>query len=149
MTLSIYLSARLILSYKFRSGILPRLAFFRERDEREMIIAGRAARNSFLTTLALLIFFLCLSAFQVAIYRVSPEQAKNGKTGMLTLGIDMNLIPTQENQMAEQPMVDYFRYKGLPFSNFAVILLLILWQIGSYNYFARRIESQNADPLEI
>lgn len=34
--------------------------------------------------------------------------------------------------------LDYFRYSGLPISNSAITLLLIIWLLGSFNYFAQK-----------
>lgn len=136
MSLSIYLSLRLLFSRELRAEVLPKLVLFKERDEREVLIAAKAARNSFLTTLALLIFLLCISAFQVAIYRVPAEQAINGKNGMISLGMNIGL--SQKSTLASEGTTDYVRYDGLPISNSAIVLFLILWQLGSYNYFARR-----------
>ncbi len=143
MLQTLYISARLILSNSFRDSILPRLAFFKERDEREALITGQAARHSFLTTLALLIFFLCLSLFQVAVYKLPPEQAVAGKTGTLTLGVNMDLLAQGQSAAHSSAGVDYFRYSGLPLSNTGIILMLIFWQLASYNYFAKRLNLQS------
>lgn len=143
MLFSLYLCLRLIFASEFRAHMLPRLAFFKERDERELLITAQAARSSFLTTLALLLFFLCLSAFQVAVYRVPKDLAVNGKTGTISLGVNMNLVGQSPIHGLEKAAVDLFSYSGLPLSNFAAILFLLLWQIGSYNYFAQRLRSEN------
>lgn len=148
MLFSLYLSLRLLLSAEFRSHVLPRLTLFKERDERELLITARATRNSFLTTLALLIFLLCLSVFQMAVYRIPKDQATNGKTGTITLGVNMNLTNSQPTNAQEISALDYVRYNGLPLSNSAIVLLLILWQLGSYNYFMRRLTNANVNILE-
>jgi hypothetical protein len=75
MTLAIYLSVRLVVSGAFRDKVLAKLTFIRERDERKVVLAGKAAKATFLTSLAILIFFFCLSCFQVSIYRVSPKRS--------------------------------------------------------------------------
>lgn len=140
MTFSIYLSLRLVFSRSFRAEILPKLTFFWERDERELQLSGRATRNSFLITLAILICFLCLSVFSVSIYRTSPENAVNGKTGTISLGFSLSLTPKSNisTDSKDKVAIDYFTYSGLPVTNTAIILFLILWQIVSYNYFMRR-----------
>lgn len=140
MLFALYLSIRLLASGDFRSQTLPRLSFFRERDERELLITARATRNSFLTTFALLIFLFCLSVFQVAVYRIPADQAITGKTGTISLGLNMSLL-NDSLKSGEQSALDYIRYSGLPISNTAIVLFLILWQLGSYNYFVRRRES--------
>jgi hypothetical protein len=138
MALALYLSIRLIFSNELRSNVLARMSLFKERDERESAVTAAATRNSFLTTLAVLIFLLCLSLFQVAVYKLPPEQALNGKTGTISLGLYFSPINSTEIGTEKSSKLDYFRYTGLPFSNSAVTLIIIIWLIGSFNYFARR-----------
>lgn len=142
MFLSIFLSIRLMVSGAFRDHVLARLTFIRERDEREVILTGKATKTTFLTSLAILIFLFCLSCFQVSIYRVPPEKAIDGKTGVVSLGLTCNLLETSKSAGAEDAVLrsrDIFSYTGLPVSSTALILGLIIWQIFSYNYQMRRL----------
>jgi hypothetical protein len=141
MALAIYLSVRLLISAPFRDQVLARITFIRERDEREALLTGKAAKTTFLTTLAFLIFLFCLSCFQVSIYRVPPEMAVNGKTGNVTLGLGFDLLnhSNQDRGKVAVPKEDIFSYRGLPLSSAAVILLLIVWQIIAYNCVMRRL----------
>ncbi len=141
MTLAIYLSVRLMVSGAFRDKVLAKLTFIRERDEREVILTGKAARTTFLTLLAILIFFFCVSCFQVSIYRVSPQEAIDGKTGRITLGFGFSLLANSKQVKPNDTVQkkDIFSYKGLPISSTTVILVLIIWQIISYNYSMRRL----------
>jgi hypothetical protein len=131
----------LMVSGPFRDQVLAKLTFIRERDEREAILTGKATRTTFLTSLAILIFLFCLSCFQVSIYRVPPERAIDGKTGMVSLGLGFSLLEHPKQEMAKDILErkDIFSYTGLPVSSTAVILLLILWQVISYNYCMRRL----------
>lgn len=138
MTLTLYLSIRLIFSGEFRANVLARVSLFKERDEREAAVTATATRNSFLTTLAVLIFLLCLSMFQVAVYKLPPEQAMNGKTGTISLGVYFNPLNPSSVGTEAPSQLDYFRYSGLPLSNSAITLFLIIWLLGSFNYFARK-----------
>ena len=140
MLLSIYLSIRLLASGSFRNLVLARLTLIRERDEREVMLTGRATKKTFLTSLAVLIFLFFLSCFQVSIYRVPPEKAVDGKTGMVTLGFGFNLLESSKKALPHEALqkTDIFSYTGLPVSSTAVILLLIIWQIASYNYSMQR-----------
>jgi hypothetical protein len=52
MTLSIYLSLKLIVSGLFRDQVIAKITFIRERDEREAILTGKATKTAFLTSLA-------------------------------------------------------------------------------------------------
>ena len=92
MVLALYLSVRLILSGPFRDQVMARITFIRERDEREALLTGKATRTTFLMTIALLIFLFVLSCFQVSVYRVPPDKAVDGKTGMITLGLGFSLL---------------------------------------------------------
>ena len=141
MVVSLYLSVRLMVSGPFRDQVLAKLTFIRERDEREAILTGKATRTTFLTSLAILIFLFCLSCFQVSIYRVPPERAIDGKTGMVSLGLGFSLLEHPKQDVAKDTLErkDIFSYRSLPVSSTTVILLLILWQVISYNYCIRRL----------
>ena len=141
MTLSIYLSVRLMVSGAFRGQVITKITFMRERDEREAILTGKATKTTFLTSLAILIFLFCLSCFHVSIYRVPPEKAVDGKTGMISLGLGFNLLEQSTQDRPEDAIQreNIFSYSGLPVSSATIILLLIMWQIVSYNYSIRRL----------
>ncbi|MDU0459475.1 MAG: hypothetical protein RW306_12185 [Geobacteraceae bacterium] len=146
MTLSIVLSIRLMASGSFRDQVLSRLTFIRERDEREVMLTGKATKTTFLTTLAILMFLFCLSCFQVSIYRVPPEKAVDGKTGFVTLGLTCNLLENSRQAGAHKEEFlkqDIFTYSGLPISSTAIILGLFIWQICSYNITMRRLTNKN------
>lgn len=146
MTLSIFLSIRLMASGPFRDQVLSRLTFIRERDEREVMLTGKATKTTFLTTLAILMFLFCLSCFQVSIYRVPPEMAVDGKTGFVTLGLTCNLLENSRQAGAHKEEFlkqDIFTYSGLPISSTAIILGLFIWQICSYNITMRRLTNKN------
>lgn len=145
MILSIVLSIRLMVSGIFRDQVLSRFTFIRERDEREVMLTGKATKTTFLTTLAVLIFLFCLSCFQVSIYRVPPEKAVNGKTGFISLGLSCNLLENSKQvggHNEEFLKQDIFTYSGLPISSTAIILGLLIWQICSYNVTMRRLTNK-------
>lgn len=144
MVLALYLSLRLMVSARFRDQVLSRLTLIRERDEREAMLTGQAARMTFLSTLAILIFILCLSCFQISIYKVAPENAVDGKTGVIALGFSVDLLssPGQAGESGTAGKKDIFSYTGLPVSSTTVVLLLITWQILSYNLFMRRLTTR-------
>lgn len=141
MTLSLYLSLRLMVSGQFRDQVISRITFMRERDEREAFLTGKATKAAFLTSLAILIFLFCLSCFQVSVYRVPPDKAVNGKTGMISFGLGFSLLESekQERQLDTTGKEYLFDYRGLPISSETIILMLIFWQIVSYNYSMRRL----------
>ncbi|MDD3845575.1 MAG: hypothetical protein PHC90_04365 [Syntrophorhabdaceae bacterium] len=141
MLLSVYLSVRLVLSGPFRDRVLARLTFMRERDERETLLTGRATKTTLMTSLAILIFLFCLSCFQVSFFKLPPDKALDGKTRGFTLGVGFSLL-NESGAMGSNAALrqyDVFSYNGLPISSSAIILLLIAWQIVSYNCTIRRL----------
>jgi hypothetical protein len=141
MALSMYLCVRLLVSGPFRDQVIAKITFIRERDEREAILTGKAAKTAMLTSLAFLILLFCLSCFHVSVYRVPPEKAVEGKTGFITLGLGFDLLKNGEQDRPEDRIQrqDIFSYRGLPVSGTTIILMLIVWQIISYNYSMRRL----------
>ena len=141
IALAVYLSARLILSRSFREKVLTRLTFMKEQDEREIALTGKASKATLLMSIAVLVFLFFLSCFQVSFSRVPPEKAIGGKTGMVTLGFQLNLLEKageREARITSGQRTNIFSYTGLPISSTAVILLLIVCQIALYNYTIRR-----------
>lgn len=141
MVISLYLCFRLMVSEALRDQVISRITFMRERDEREAILTGRATRTTFLITLAMLFFLFFISCVQVSVYRVPPEQAVDGKTGMISLGVGFHLLE-QDGKDRGTGMLrreNIFLYNGLPISSEALILLLIVLKIGSYNDSMRRL----------
>jgi len=141
MLLSIYLGIRLIFSESFREKVLTKLTFIKERDEREVMLTGKAAKKTMLTTLAILILLFCLSCFQVSVYSIPPEQAIDGKTKVISLDIKFNILASSPNNSSQEilPKQIILDYSGLPVSCSAVILGLIMWQIIAYNYSMRHL----------
>lgn len=141
MALSLYLSIRLMISEPFRDHVLARLTFMRERDEREALLTGKATRTTFLTSIAILIFLFFLSCFQVSIGKLPPDKAINGKHHYLSLGIGLRFLESPRSGMPNDAAEneDIFSYTCLPLSSTTLILMLILWQIISYNYSMRRL----------
>lgn len=142
MSLSLFLSIRLMVSEPFRDLVLVKLTFMRERDEREALLTGKATRTTFMTSLAILVFLLSLSCFQVSIYQVPTERAVDGKTGMVSLDIVFNLLEHTKNDHLKEIIEkeNIFSYTGLPISSTMVILILIVWQIISYNFSMRKLD---------
>jgi hypothetical protein len=70
------------------------------------------------------------------------EQAVNGKTGFVTLGMQIKLLESATEGKLDKTIQrnDIFTYTGLPITNTTLIVFLILWMIFSYNYSMRRLE---------
>ncbi len=141
MIVSVALSVRLVASGVFRERVLVKLTLINERDERETFLSGRAAKETLLTSIAVLVFLFCLSCFEVSLYRLPPDQTVDGKARVISLGVKFELVDhaTTKNSDESLQKENIVAYSGLPFSNSSVIMGLIIWQIISYNYSIRRL----------
>lgn len=130
MLISVLISVRLVLSTQFREMVLAKLTFIKERDEREAYMTGRAAKDTMLTSMALLIFLFCLSCFQVSLHNLPPEQAIDGKTRAVSLGVKFELFDPATTKNTNESL--------LPFSSSSLLLGLLVLQVASYNYSMKR-----------
>lgn len=121
-----------------REKTLKRLANLKERDEREQYITGKASRTAYISTLSLLVFLLFFSIFSLNIHRATENEAINGKTGTVSIGIQFNLLdkPRVETNQATGQVL--FESKDIALSKTAILLILILWQLAAFNITARR-----------
>lgn len=141
MMISIALSVQMVVSKEFRDSVLVKLTLIKERDERETFLTGRAAKEVFLTSIAILIFLFCLSCFEVSLYRLPPDQAVDGKARVISLGVKFELFDqaTLKNGDGSLQKESIIAYSGLPFSHSSVILGLLFWQIIAYNYSMKQL----------
>lgn len=129
-----YIVTKMLFSSSMRNAIMSKLAGLKERDERESVVAGNAAKFSFLSTLALLIFMFVFSITTLTVRKDAPTY-KHGK-GSIGFGgtaVDKEAWTHEKNEVSE-----VFAYKGIPLTKPTLILILIFWQIGSYHLVARR-----------
>lgn len=136
LTLTLFLIF-LVLAPKARELTLLRLANIKERDEREEIITGKAARVTYISTLSLLIFLFFSSIFSVYLVKLPDTKTIHGKHHALGLGLDYHLF--------EQPKVQQdletkylFNSKMFAFSKSTILIILIFWQLIIFNWVARR-----------
>jgi hypothetical protein len=121
-----------------REKTLKRLANLKERDEREQYITGKASRSAYIATLSLLLFLFFFSIFSVRIARIPKSQAINGKTKSISISLGFHLLnkpPVVTNSDNRQILFDS---KNIPLSNSAMLLILILWLLLTFNITARR-----------
>ena len=120
-----------------RERTLRRLANLHDRDEREEIITGKASRVAYVSTLSLLIFLLFVSIFTVNITRLPEGQAVNGHQHTLSIGFHDGLFnkPIVEKDSQGDVM---FESKDIPLSKTAILLIVLVWQLLSYNLAARK-----------
>lgn len=139
--LLVYLIFSLVFWGKFRETILTSLTFSKERDERESFISGRASKATFYSTLSIIILLFFLSGLHLHIYRKPKEEAIDGKRGTITIGYSFNFVNSAkkdievfDNSKNEKILV----IDGIPFTQEALILFLILYHIASYHIFTRK-----------
>lgn len=130
MLISILISVRLVVSAQFREMALAKLTLIKERDERESFLTGRAAKETMLTSMAILILLFCLSCFQVSLQNIPPEQVVDGKTRSLSLGVKLELFDNATTRNGNESL--------LPLSSSSLLLGLLVVQIASYNYSMKR-----------
>lgn len=117
-----------------RERTLKRLANLKERDERELLITGRAARSAYIASIALLICLLFFSVFSLTLRENPPDAAFGRHT--VSIGLELKFLDEpRETQNTAGSIVDI---SGLPLSKPAIILLLLLWQLGAFSLSARR-----------
>ncbi len=135
--LLIYFLFALVFSRRFRELLLKRLACVRERDEREEQITGWASKAAFLSTLALLILLLFASVIDIRVTRLPAGQEIDGKSRTLSIGLGFQALDLSGREVAGEDGT-IFSIHDLPLSKEGIVLAIILWQLGSYHYFARR-----------
>ncbi len=135
----IYFLFLLLLSASARNRILPGLARMRERDEREAMITGLAARYSMLATLALLLLLLFISSIEISVTKLPPEMVVDGKKHELRVGLSFRLTERNSPGKAEQRGNPIFTTEKSAISSQAAILAAIIWQLASFKYIYRRL----------
>lgn len=120
-----------------RERTLKRLAGVKERDEREEYITGKASRAAYIATLSLLILLLFLSVFSLNITRAPENEAIDGKTKRLSIGLQFNMTDIPKSQTNQSGQV-LFESKDLPLSKTAILFVLLSWQLVTFNLTARK-----------
>ena len=137
--ISFLLTISLFFSKTNREFILKKLSGMKERDEREVLIVGKALKASYLTTMTILFFLLFISLFDIRAHTKSADNDEPYQPPELIyihIGfefIDSNAIITQKEGYDE-----YFEINDLPISSSTLIIILLLWQVASYRYVSRR-----------
>lgn len=123
-----------------REKTLLRLANIKERDEREAYITGKAARITYLSTLSLMILLLFFSIFSLTIYVTPQNNNANDHRKHLTVGMGVHFSLLNESQIKKTSNEKIlFESKSISLSTPAVILILLCWQLLSFNLTARRM----------
>lgn len=132
----LYTVTKMLFSKRFRDITMASLAGMKERDEREGIVAGNAAKFSFLSTFALLLFMLVFSVTNLSV--IKRPDPKAGKNGLVTIGFGMKAHDETAFVHEKKEGEESYNYKSLPLSKPFMLLVIMVWQIGAYQVVARR-----------
>jgi len=133
-----YILFVLLVSPKFRTAFLAKLGRIKERDEREEYITGKAAVKTFYSTLAVLLVLLFFSVVTVTVTKVSPERAIHGRQHSLTIGMSFSLYDSARENTADNGVATIVTSR-LPLSREMVIVMLLLWHLGSFYISSRKV----------
>jgi uncharacterized protein (DUF58 family) len=138
VVLFVFLVALVVLPSS-REKTLSRLANVKERDEREQYITGKASRVTYISTLSLLILFLFLSTVSLDITQVPKDQAPEGKNHTVSISAHFSFLEdSKPATVGDSNKKVLFESKSLSLSKPAIVLILLLWQLFSFNLSARR-----------
>lgn len=111
------------------------LAGITERDEREEVVMGLAAKRSFIATSGFLVLLLFLSCFTLTIAKLPPEQVVDGHKSTLTIGFHFAEADSGKTVSPDGRVV--YEHHDLPLSKSSIILMILLWQVGIFRFRAR------------
>jgi hypothetical protein len=135
----VYALCALLVSPPLRDGLLSKLARIKERDERESHIIGKSSRFTFFSTLALLVFFLFFAIVNITVSRLPVEQRINGKKHQLTIGLTYRIFELG-NEEEQKTNVIFSTQSSLPFTRQNMLVLIIVWHLGTFYYSSRRMQ---------
>lgn len=124
---------RLCLSEEYRSLCFSRLAGIQERDEREELIVGRAAKSSFLFTLAAILVLFFISTWR---YGEHPTPEKIQKS--FTLG-HLDLIENSPKAVEDTGGTLY----PIPASKTTLLIFILGLQLASFRYFSKKAQKNS------
>lgn len=132
-----YLFFALTFQVKLRNKFYRKVLSIKEYDEREMIITGNTAKKAFIAMTSFLVLLLFLNLFQIYVSKPVYENNIKVKEGRIQLGLGFSL--TQETDLKTEAKEEVFvNYRGIPVSNGSTVLLILLFQFGSFYYFSRK-----------
>jgi len=120
----LFVAVATFISSGYKENILQDVVLRKERDEREMLLSGQAAKNSILITLAASVLILIATTGQ---YNKASTSGQSSVTiGNFRLSDDSPMT----TQTSDGSVVVHYQ---LPMSKMSLILLVILIQLSSYH----------------
>jgi hypothetical protein len=135
-----YFFSVMIFSSKLRESILTKLSKVKERDEREEFIVGRAAKATFLSTMALTIFMLLLSGFNIKLVKGKQINSKKHISISYEFGLlEKNIKKPAENKLEEI----LFSSSDYSLSKSSLLLFILFWHLISFHIFSYKLKREN------
>ena len=136
--ISLYIFIKMVISSKFRDLTLKKFIGLKERDERESIITGDAAKLSLISTSALSVLLLFMSIMTVNIGKYPEKELfVNDKKHFITIGLNPLLENNNQKPKTAQG-IEIFSYSGLPLPMSIVIFLILGWQLITFRYIVKK-----------
>jgi hypothetical protein len=135
----IYALFVLLFSPALRNSLLAKLSRIKERDEREAFIIGRSSRFTFFSTFALLVFFLFFATVNITISKLPVEQRINGKKHQLSIGLAYKFFEDSNKEIQNRNVI-FSTQSSLPFTRQNMLILIIIWHIGSFYYSSKKMQ---------
>ena len=128
----------MIISPIAREMTLKRLANLKERDEREELITGKAARTTYISMLSVMIFLLFFSLFQIKLGKLLPkDQVIYGHGYELKMSVGYSFFNKPKINNISNAIVLFDSEAIFP-SSASIMLILLAWQLISFNLAARK-----------
>ncbi len=127
----IYLLVKLIYVQGFRDQLFLSLSKASERDERELIVSGEAARKSIVTTMAFIFIIMFASLVNVKVAKKHDEQLE--KKGYVQVGLGI----AKKDTLKDETVLFKYNMSEVPSFIFVVFILAIM--LTSYRYHFSRL----------
>lgn len=131
-----YIVIKMLFSKALRDTVMARLAGMKERDERESNVAGNAAKFAFLSTFAIVLFCIVFSMTTFSVTKHPKD--KNGDRGMISIGFNANVFDKSAVTVKTEGDAEIYSYSSMPLTKPFILVLILVWQLGSYHLIARR-----------
>lgn len=127
----IYLLGKLIYVQGFRDQLFLSLSKASERDERELIVSGEAARKSIVTTMAFIFIIMFASLVNVKVAKKHDEQLE--KKGYVQVGLGI----AKKDVLQDETIIFKYNMSEVPSFIFVVFILGVM--LTSYKYHFSRL----------
>ena len=137
--LLIYMVFMTSLSPQLRESFVRWLSRIEENDERETQITGLISKKTFIFMTGILTLLLFLSVLRIDIYQNKDLIAQGKKGGMVTFGMGLRFIESDDTSKVDESNRDYIiKYHGLPLASDGTLILVILLQMGAFYFFSKK-----------